>query len=65
MSSVKSSSNDGGSIKDRAVSQGSFNFQKKYTRKFPHNLNTFVCRGGPGGRGWATGTRGAAAKRST
>lgn len=65
MSSVKSSSNDGGSIKDRAASQGSFNFQKKYTRKSAYNLNTFVSRGGPGGRGCTTGTLRATAKRST
>ena len=33
MSSVKSGSNDGGSIKDKPSSQGSFNFSKKYTCK--------------------------------
>ena len=48
MSSVKSGSNDGGSIKEKAGSQGSFNFQKKYTRKCPFSANTFVSRGGPG-----------------
>jgi hypothetical protein len=62
MSSVKSGSNDGGSIKDKAGSQGSFNFQKKYTRKCPFNLYTFVSRGGPGICEWATYPRGVAAK---